>query len=226
MLETIVRQETSLYLIGALLGISAWTKMVSIFTTRKMVRAAGKIHNSNHRLMKLIKSKFEHANLVSDRVQNVEAFVNKFVYEYTVFGIRLHTWQVIPKRMFWCILLVGVFVCFESYKLIGMGKVTIQTIQWTSLCLVVNFLLAFLFDESTSINASKNYIVEYLSNVCAHRYAKKLEEIEEPEEELPEEPVAEAIEEELCLVQELEEEAYKKSEQEKRIRAILEEFLA
>lgn len=226
MLETIVRQETSLYLIGALLGISAWTKMVSIFTTRKMVRAAGEIHNSNHRLMKLIKSKFEHANLVSDRVQNVEAFVNKFVYEYTVFGIRLHTWQVIPKRMFWCILLVGAFVCFESYKLIGMGKVTIQTIQWTSLCLVVNFLLAFLFDESTSINASKNYIVEYLSNVCAHRYAKKMEEIEEPEEELPEEPVAEAIEEELCLVQELEEEAYKKSEQEKRIRAILEEFLA
>ena len=222
MLETIVKQQTYLYFIGALVGISAWTKMVSILTTRKMVRAAEEIHSSNHRLMKLIKAKFEHANLVSDRVQNVEAFVNKYVYEYKVFGMRLHTWQAIPKRIFWIIALMGVLMCFESYQLFGMKEVTLQTIQWTSICLVVNFMLAFLFDENTSINASKNYMVEYLANVCAHRYAKKVEEVEEVEEE----PVPEVVEEEVCLAQEIEEESYKKSEQEKRIRAILEEFLA
>ena len=219
MLEKIVEQQIGLYFIGAMVGIGAWAKLVSIFTTRKLVRAAGEIHNSNHRLMKLIKAKFEHANLMSDRVQNVEAFVNKFVYEYKVLGIRLYTWPLIPRRTFWGTLLLGAFICLESYRMEGLGNVTASHIQWTSICLVANFVFAFLFDESARVNASKNYMVEYLANVCAHRYARKTEEVE------VEEVVPEVIVEE-CPVSEIEEETYKKSEQEKRIRAILEEFLA
>ena len=75
--------------------------------------------------------------------------------------------------------------------------------------------------------AIKNYMVEYLENVCIHRYAKMNQNIQQSEteeeeiiEEIPEENTKEAepIEEEW--------EEQKKSEQEMRIRAILEEFLA
>ena len=81
MLEYVVKQEILFWSMAFLLGIGTMAKLVSAITTRKMVRAAGDIHKSNHRLMKLIKAKFEHACMISDKVQNVEAFVDKYIYE-------------------------------------------------------------------------------------------------------------------------------------------------
>ena len=74
--------------------------------------------------------------------------------------------------------------------------------------------------------AAKNYMVDYLENVCVSRYMKK-HRAEEAEQEKVEEPV----EEEEAKQQEEREETVKeeekrKTEQEMRIRAILEEFLA
>lgn len=76
---------------------------------------------------------------------------------------------------------------------------------------------------------AKNYMVEYLENVCIHRYAKAnhaavVEETEEivqenqEEQNVPEEPEVEIVE--------AEQEEEKRNDQEMRIRAILEEFLA
>ena len=211
---------------GALVGMSALAKMISIFTTRKMVGAAAEIHNSNHRLMKLVKAKFEHANLMSDRVQNVEAFVDKFVYEYKVLGVRLYMWPVISKRIFWCVGIVGVFSCLKSYQIQEMGELTISYIRWTGIALLISLVLAFFSDENVRVNATKNYMVEYLANVCAHRYIRKQEEEVEETQEVQEEVVAEVLQEEEEEILQMEDEAYKKSEQERRIRAILEEFFA
>ena len=86
------------YAMGVLLGVSLLAKLITTFTIRKMVKEAAEIQKSNHKLMKLVKAKFEHASMVSDRVQNVEAFVDKYLYEYKVCGIRLHSWQNVPKR--------------------------------------------------------------------------------------------------------------------------------
>ena len=230
--------EIIFYAMGVLLGISLLAKLITTFTIRRMVKEAAEIQKSNHKLMKLVKAKFEHASMVSDRVQNVGAFVDKYLYEYKVCGIRLHTWQNVPKRGLFIIVILGVFTVCESFRVEGMTMTTAGYIQWTGIFLLLLLLIQFVSVEKTQLEAARNYMVDYLENVCVHRYAKKHQMTEEASSEavqgdiLEEENVTEEVpatmEEvkvgEQVIPQISEEE--KRSQQEMRIRAILEEFLA
>ena len=253
MLQNIVKQEIIFYVMGVLLAFGVLAKLISSFTVRRMVRAAGEIHKSNHKLMKLVKAKFEHASMVSDKVQNVEAFVDKYLYEYRVMGIHLNAWRAIPKHVLWLIAILGVFAVFESYSIGGFGDLMVKYIQWTGIFVMILFLLYFIAEDKSRLQAAKNYMVEYLENVCIHRYAKlnKAAQTEEKEEqaelsEAKEEGVelSEAdgsAEAELQLAKQTEEQAAEEmklqfaeemreeernKEQEMRTRAILQEFLA
>ena len=229
MLETIVKQEIIFYVMGILMVIGIIAKLVSHFTVRRMVKAAGEIHKSNHKLMKLVKAKFEHASMISDKVQNVEAFVDKYIYEYKVLGMRLEGWRTFPKKVLWLIAILGVFASFESYRM-GVGNnLFVKYVQWTGIYVLFLLLLGFVAEEKSRLSAAKNYMVEYLENVCIHRYAKAnnmavVEEKEETKEEkAQEENILEEVKVEIIEAERGEE---KKNEQEMRIRAILEEFLA
>lgn len=223
MLETIVKQQIIFYVMGILMVLGILAKLVSHFTVRRMVKAAGEIQKSNHKLMKLVKAKFEHASMISDKVQNVEAFVDKYIYEYKVIGVRLNTWRTFPKKVLWVISILGVFAIFESYRMGGVSDLMLAYVQWTGIFIMFLLLLSFVAEENTRLNAAKNYMVEYLENVCIHRYAKMnhataTEETAEVVEEKEEETNVETAE--------VSQDEQKKNEQEMRIRAILEEFLA
>lgn len=233
MLETVVKQEIIFYAMGILMALGILAKLVSHFTVRRMVKAAGEIQKSNHKLMKLVKAKFEHASMISDKVQNVEAFVDKYIYEYKVFGVRLSGWRSFPKKVLWIISILGVFAIFESYRMDGVSDLMLQYVQWTGIYVLFLLLLSFVAEENSRLNAAKNYMVEYLENVCIHRYAKMnhatpTEEVEEITVDKEEEIVQEVQESEAVSMETAEavQEEEKKNEQEMRIRAILEEFLA
>ena len=227
MLENMVQKEIILYVMAILVIGCVTAKLISAITVRNLVRASREIHKSNHRFMKLVKSKFEHATLVSERVHNVEAFVEKYIYEYKVLGMRLQTWWNLVKALIWLVGILGVFAIFESFRMQGFGDMTLQYLQWTGIFLMLLLLLQFIEEEKMRLKVAKNYIIEYLENVCAHRYEKmnlreertaeeeKVEIQEEKEKVIPEIPEAKELDEEQ-----------RKSEQEMRIRAILEEFLA
>ncbi len=220
MLETLVKQEIIFYVMAILTVIGVVAKSISNFTVRKMVKAASQIHKSNHKLMRLVKAKFEHATMVSDKVQNVEAFVDKYIYEYRVFGLRVSTWGSLPKKLLLLVAVLGVFAIFESYRLWGMGTMTLGYLRWTLIFGVLLLMVYFVAEETMQLDATKNYIVEYLENVCAHRYEKASQVAEEePREEQDEE------EAQIPSVEEQEQEQ-QQNEREMRIRAILEEFLA
>lgn len=219
MLETIVKGNILFYVMGILTGLAVVSKLVSYFTIRRMAGAASEIQKSNHKLMKLVKAKFEHASMISDKVQNVEAFVDKYVYEYRVLGIKLCFWRNLPKKILWSILLIGILAGFQCSQAEGLGEGTLKYIQWTSTCVLLLAMMHFALEEKLRIEAVKNYIVEYLENVCVYRYKKANQAME----------LKEAAEEEKRKIVQAEEEKAEekqKSEQELRIRAILEEFLA
>ena len=120
----------------------------------------------------------------------------------------------------------------------GMTMTTAGYIQWTGIFLLLLLLIQFVSVEKAQMKAARNYMVDYLENVCVHRYAKKYQMTEEAssevvqEDNLQEENVTEEVPatmeevkvEEQVVPQISEEE--KRSQQEMRIRAILEEFLA
>ncbi len=238
MLETIVKNQVIFYVMGILFVLGIFTKLISVLAVKRMVKAAGKIHKSNHKLMKLVKAKFEHACMVSDKVQNVEAFVEKYVYEYKVCGISLNALRGFAKKALWFLIILGIVAVFESYRFDGFGEMFLRYAQWSGFLVLALALMCYATSESIQIEAAKNYMVEYLENVCAHRYQKALQmETKEQEKEeivgetdcLQEEKAEPELQIEATAQKEttaqLDEER-KKSEQEMRIRAILEEFLA
>lgn len=93
MLTTILNYQIIFFLIGAAGAVGIISKAVSQVMLKKLVRAAGNMNKSNHSLIRLVRAKFEHACMVSDKVENVGAFVDKYMYEYKVWGIKLHTWR-------------------------------------------------------------------------------------------------------------------------------------
>jgi hypothetical protein len=217
MIQDIVKQEVMIYIMTTVAVFGVWAKTVTVVSLRRMVRAAREIQKSQHKLMKLVKAKFEHASLLTDRVQNVNAFVDKYLYEYKVLGIRLTRWKFFYKASLGIILVTGSFSMFESVRIEGVGELLLHYAQWTGLFALLLVLLYFVSDEKGNLQVSRNYMVEYLENVCISRYAKKHAE-EKQKENIVEEKEEEKEEEE--------EETPSVSEQEMRIRAILEEFLA
>ena len=85
------------HVIYVLMGMSAFAGVVSKVvvgrTLRKLVAAAESMGKSNHPLMRLVRAKFEHTCMISEKVENVGVFVDKYLYEYRVGGVRLHAWR-------------------------------------------------------------------------------------------------------------------------------------
>jgi hypothetical protein len=243
-----MKHDMIFYVMGILLAVGVLAKMVSYFTARKLVRAASDIQKSNHRLMRLVKAKFEHATMVSDKVQNVEAFVNKYFYEYKVLGARLCGWQSFPFKMIGLIITFGLVGMAVSFSASGLGEQTFRYGAFAAIYAVVLVSIHILSDEKIKLDAAKNYMVEYLENVCVRRYEKANRMLQSSEDDAhssesemqssendvqlaeenaqSKEPEAEVTLPEPELQFAKEETTKSREDQEMRIRAILEEFLA
>ena len=90
LLEKLVEYQIPFYAMAAAAALGLLGKLIAQVTLKRMIKEAENIHSSNHKLMKLIKAKYEHANMVSDRVKKVDAFVDKYLYEYRVLGMRFY----------------------------------------------------------------------------------------------------------------------------------------
>lgn len=223
MLETIMKYELIYYGIGIATILGFFSKMVSYLTTKKLVKEAAEIQKSNHKLMRLVKAKFEHASMVSDKVQNIEAFVQKYLYEYKVLMLQLNTWRSLTIRNVWVIAALGTSGIIGSYRVEGMGETMFRYGSIAAICVVSLVCIYIMSDEKMKQDAVKNYMVEYLENVCVHRYEKASQKEQEMETDIVLEE--EKVEEEIQFTEDTKSLDYRK-EQEMRIRAILEEFLA
>lgn len=235
MLETLVEHQVIFCVLGAAVGIGVLSKLIMRITLGRMVKAAGNMDKSNHKLMRLVRAKFEHASMLSDRVQNVEAFVKKYVYEYRVCGVRLHALQNFGKAMIWTAVSAGVIGLAASYLVYGLGEQMLQYGIWAIASAFILCMLHMSGDEKYRLQMAENYMIDYLENVCAHRYAKMYKPKEENETSVVEQEAcfhkeAEMVEAEVA---EPEPEEEKKNEiieekrlQEVQVRKILEEFLA
>lgn len=236
MLETLVEHQVIFCVLGAAVGIGLLSKFITRITLGKMVKAAGNMDKSNHKLMRLVRAKFEHASMLSDRVQNVEAFVKKYVYEYRVCGIRLYSLQNLGKAMIWVSVVGGVIGIGASYSVYGLGEQMLPYGVWAIASVVILCMLHMSGDEKYRLQMAENYMVDYLENVCAYRYAKMYKPQEKNEETVAEQVKEEpsAAEENLYAIQAEEtdradsrkEAMEEKRLQEVQVRKILEEFLA
>ncbi len=173
MLETMLDGQVLFVVMGTLAAVGIISKCIVSVTLKRLVRAAGNMNKSNHPFMRLVRAKFEHASMISDKVENVDVFVDKYLYEYKVLGVRLYGYRRMETVTAVLCLMAGAAGAALAYRRDGLTDMV-----WTygaagaGLAVLV-YLFHMSTDEKYQMNAVRNYMVDYLENVCRHRYEKE-----------------------------------------------------
>ena len=170
--EVVTGTNIVYYMMIAIGAIGVLAKAVNQITLRRLVRAAGNMSKSTHKLIKLVRAKYEHALMLHDRVENAEAFVEKYIYEYRGFLLRIHTWRQLELQSIWFSGILAAFGGIVWYMENGFCEQVYRYISLGAAEMVLLFVISQLSDEQYKIEASKNYMVDYLENVCAMRRRK------------------------------------------------------
>ncbi len=170
--EVVTDTNIVFYLMIAVGAVGVLSKAVNQITLRRLVRAAGNMSKSTHKLIKLVRAKYEHALMLHDRVENAEAFVEKYIYEYRGFLLRIHTWRQLELQSIWFSGILAAFGGIVWYLENGFCEQVYRYISLGAAEMVLLFVISQISDEQYKIEAAKNYMVDYLENVCAMRRRK------------------------------------------------------
>ncbi len=183
MLERLAEDSSVIVFMMAGLGIlGIVAKIVNQLTLARLVKAAGNMPKSTHRLIKLVRAKYEHACLIHDSVENIDAFVEKYIYEYRGFLFRIHTWRQIERLSIWfsgILAAFGAWLEFSFYS--GFTESVYQYIAGGAAEVILLSVIMRLSDEPYKIDAIKMYMVDYLDNICAFRLRKQSQREREKE---------------------------------------------
>ena len=164
------------YVIYALMGGAAAcgiiSKLIVSITLKRLVKASGSMNKSTHPLMRLVRAKFEHACMISERVENVRVFVDKYLYEYRVAGLKLHSLRRLELAASWVCLIAGLAGAVSMYAKSGMRDEVLWIFAAGAGLAILVFLVHLLTDERYRMEVIRNYMVDYLENICLHRYEK------------------------------------------------------
>lgn len=174
------------------LGIGS--KCVVDATLRKLVYGAGNMNKSTHPFIRLVRAKFEHACMISEKVENVGVFVDKYLYEYRVLGIRLHTLRRMERISAVLCICCGVIGAGLQYVQDGgMTDVVLKTGAIGIGAGIFVFLFHLTTDEKYKLQVARNYMVDYLENICLHRYEKAYWKEKEESQKMKEKVVAASV---------------------------------
>lgn len=172
MLEMLLDKKLLFVLMGMLTGLGVADKCIVSMTMKRMIEAAGSMSKSNHPLMRLVRAKFEHACMISDTVENVGVFVDKYLYEYKVCGLRLHSLRRLEKMCSGLLIVTGLAGAGITCQVYGMGDKALRMGAAGCGLGILVWLFHLTTDENYCMEMAKNYMVDYLENVCLRKYEK------------------------------------------------------
>ncbi|RHR32569.1 hypothetical protein DWX43_03635 [Clostridium sp. AF19-22AC] len=208
------------YLMAAVGVIGILSKIINHLTLHRLVKAAGNLSKSRHRLMERILSEYGHAYRTYGPVSNILAFIRKYLYEYRGFLFRIHTWRQLETQTVWFSGILAVLGAATHYMAHGFCEGMFQYLAVGAAEMITISVISQLSDEAYKIKGVETYLADYLDNVYAHRFLKEKQTEEPPRQKRREsagQPVPyAAVQDEETL-----------SEQKKEaIRLILTEYLA
>lgn len=172
MLKMIVDGQLLVIALGIFTALGMISKVVVNTALSRMVRAAGNMSKSNHPLMRLVRAKFEHACMVSEKVENVEVFVDKYLYEYRIFGVRLHSIRRMENASAILCIATGLIGSILTYSEYGMNERVLRIGAIGAGLGILVYVFHLTTDENYRLQMARNYMVDYLQNVCLRRYEK------------------------------------------------------
>ena len=223
MLKEIVNSSAVFWTMGVFTVAGIICKCITQWNLKRMIKAAGNIGKSTHRLMKLVKAKFEHTCMINDRVENIKAFVEKYLFEYKICGLSLHAWGQLQKIMVSICVMSGIFGAAGSYVQNGMGEEVFRYLSFMGICVISMHVIYFATDEKYQTEIILMYMTEYLENTYAPKFQKTATVLQERKQETKQEIKQEG---KMVEKEEIQKQENEKGAQEIVLREIIEEFLA
>lgn len=172
MLESIMITEGVYYGMAACASVGVFSKVLVSSSLNRLVKAGGNMSKSTHKFMKLVRAKFEHACMANNGVDNVGVFVDKYIREYKIIGLNLHSWRKLEKVMLLLVAGFGMVGSGFSYYNGASNDIVIRTGGVAFITLAVMLGTYQIVDENYRLASLRIYMVDYLENVCARRYKK------------------------------------------------------
>lgn len=181
MIQEVFNNSILIYVMTGLCCLGIVVKLIIHIIYKNLIIASDNMANSNNKLMKLVKMKFEACYKLKIGVNNVDIFVDKYIYKYKFCGILLYTWENISGQVLILCLLtgavgagLGVFYEFGETEILSTFFIGL----FTSALLIV-------FESFLNLPAKRNVIrinmKDYLENMFKVRleqeyfYPEKLE---------------------------------------------------
>ena len=120
-----------------------------------------------------MKAKYEHACMVHDTVENTDAFVEKYIYEYRGFLFKIHTWRQIEILTVWFSGILALLGASADYLYYGAVESVYQYIAVGAAEMILLEVIRRMSDEPYKIHGVKMYMIDYLDNTCAVRQRRQ-----------------------------------------------------
>lgn len=172
MLESTLQSSIIYYIMGAITIGGMASKLIASVALKKLVQAASDMSKSTHAFMKLVRAKFEHACMINDQVDNIDVFVDKYIHEYHVWGLRLYSWQRMERICAVLLVIYTLYLSGVTYYYEGFSQLMFQNVMIGAGLFVLLLGIYQLVDEKFRLQTMKVYMIDYLENVAARRYVR------------------------------------------------------
>lgn len=162
-----------IFVMVGLCGLGIMVKILIYGIYKNLIMASDNMSNTSNKLMKLVKMKFEACYKLKIGVNNVDIFVDKYMYKHKFCGVLLYTWENISGQLLILCLLTGAVgaglaVYYEC------GKTAILSTFFIGL---LTSALLIIFESFLNLPAKRNIIrvnmKDYLENMLKVRLEKE-----------------------------------------------------
>ncbi len=176
MLQEIFRYNILLYVIGAFCLLGVLCKGVVWISYRRLMKATESAGKSANGLTQKLRMKFENCYRLNLNVQNISAFVDKYLQHYKVLGLRVHTWNQLVRVFAVGIGLVTVGACLGLYFIGDQALLTALYAAAGIGSVMLLGLLECLLDVKDKQRMAATNLMDYLDNTLSNRLHHQYED--------------------------------------------------
>lgn len=99
MLQRLFNENVFIYLLLGLGALGILVNFILAIIYFRLIKASYSVATAKNKFMKALKTQFEACYKLNIGVNNVENFVDKYIYKYKFCGIRLNSWTSLNKQL-------------------------------------------------------------------------------------------------------------------------------
>lgn len=160
-----------IYIMLGLGGVGILTKFIVACIYRNLNRASQHMGTTNHKTIKTLRTKFENNYAMNLGVNNVDIFVDKYIYTQKFCGIYLYTWENFSGQVLLLCMIMGVISAIIGL-LYDCGK---KDILFTLFTGVVISAVLILYEHFINLPVKKYVIRTNIKDYLENHLVSKLD---------------------------------------------------